>query len=124
MIDKDKKKEGKEANMEKENSRLLTPEQRRAINDNMPSDAKYGDVFEAIAEAQLAKDIEWEAKTASILKVKCQARVERLRGKMESIITLATSSLIYCEGKYGHDNMARLNVEVSWQALKKEEGIE
>ena len=31
---------------------VLTKEQMRAINDNMPGDAKYGEVFEAIAIAQ------------------------------------------------------------------------
>ena len=33
----------------------LTDEELRAINDAMPSEAKYGDVFKAIAEAQLLK---------------------------------------------------------------------
>ena len=32
--------------------RLLSKEEMRAINDAMPSDAKYGDVFKAIAIAQ------------------------------------------------------------------------
>ena len=40
-------------------TRLLTDEKMKAINDNMPSDAKYGDVFKAIAKAQLTKILEW-----------------------------------------------------------------
>jgi len=34
---------------------LLTGEEMKAINDSMPPEAKYGDVFSAIAKAQLAK---------------------------------------------------------------------
>jgi len=41
--------------MKEENNLLLTADERRAINDAMPPEARYGDVFEAIAKAQLAK---------------------------------------------------------------------
>ena len=34
---------------------LLTPEERTAINNAMPSEAKYGEVFEAIAREQVDK---------------------------------------------------------------------
>ena len=37
---------------EQTDPRLLSPEEMKAINDAMPGEAKYGDVFEAIAEAQ------------------------------------------------------------------------
>jgi hypothetical protein len=37
--------------------RLLTPEERTEINNKMPSEAKYGEVFEAIAEAQDVKTL-------------------------------------------------------------------
>ncbi len=36
-------------------SRLLTEEERKSINDNMPPDAKYGDVFEKLCTAQNRK---------------------------------------------------------------------
>ena len=60
--------------------RLLTKEERTAINDAMPPDAKYGDVFEAIAKAQ--KDLTYpeafeDGHRAGI--EKCQARVERIK---------------------------------------------
>jgi hypothetical protein len=34
---------------------LLKPEELKAINDNMPPEAEYGEAFEAIARAQSAK---------------------------------------------------------------------
>ena len=40
--------------------------------------------------------------------------------RVEPIIQIAISSLKYCEERYSHDNMARLNVETGWQDLKKE----
>ncbi len=40
-------------------------------------------VMERIAQAQLAKDLEWEAKTASILKAQEQARLERIKKEIE-----------------------------------------
>ncbi|KKM98738.1 hypothetical protein LCGC14_1154840 [marine sediment metagenome] len=43
---------------------VMSPEKRRAINDEMPSDAKYGDVFEAIAKAQA--EITWKARDPEI----------------------------------------------------------
>lgn len=41
--------------MVKQDERLLTQEEMLAINNAQPSGAKYGDVFRAIAKAQLAK---------------------------------------------------------------------
>ena len=40
------------------------------------------------------------------------------RERIEPMIELCVSSLKYCERHYKHDNMARLNIEAGWQALK------
>ena len=40
------------------------------------------------------------------------------RERIEPMIELCVSSLKYCEKHYEHDDMARLNIEAGWQALK------
>lgn len=44
---------------------------------------------------------------------------EKMREKLLPTIEVAISSLKYCEEKYGHDDMARLNVEAGWQAFSE-----
>lgn len=39
--------------------RKLTKEQMSKINDDMPSTAKYGDVFESIVQTQIRQDNDW-----------------------------------------------------------------
>ncbi len=42
--------------------------------------------------------------------------------KQDEFIQMAIDSLKYCEKKYGHDNMARLNIEAGRQALRNKGG--
>ncbi len=78
---------------------LLTREQCRAINDNMPSTAKYGAVFEAIAEAGFIAVVDWlfdwcTEHSATTKKLPCNCsgckgilhlRAEEIRKKCTSI---------------------------------------
>ena len=64
---------------------LLTEEEMKAINDGMPSSAKYGDVFKAIAQAQVdntlkTDGIEIRSKDQSLPKV--DAPDEIIKGMM------------------------------------------
>ncbi len=53
----------------------LTPEELTQINNDMPPDAKYGEVFEAISLAGQKKLLEW------ICQVKtCKELIDRLAG--------------------------------------------
>jgi len=62
-----------------EQDRLLTKEEMRAINDEQPSTAKYGDVFMAIAQAQ--RDL-----TASIKDAECAQKIEQARQEVLEIM--------------------------------------
>lgn len=47
---------------------VLSDEEMKAINDAQPADAKYGDVFKAIAQAQRDADVEALFKMAKTLR--------------------------------------------------------
>ena len=61
----------------KPDSRLLTDEEMTTINNNQPSEAKYGDVFKAIAKAQ--RDL-----TARDMRAECLDRVGRIFKEIEN----------------------------------------
>ena len=56
-----------------------------------------------------------------VLREQCKVElaVREKRGLIEVIEQVAIPSLKYCEEKYGHDNMARLNIEATLQVLKE-----
>jgi flagellar biosynthesis/type III secretory pathway protein FliH len=95
----------------------LTKEQLTKINSDMPSEAKYGEVFEGIADAQLAQDQQaceaavdraWKQgyeegikpaeEMASInlkLKADCEARIREIFEDIENHLTQLVSNNIY-----------------------------
>jgi len=85
-----------EAKDSPDEGRLLTDEEIVKELKNSPHIKEYeGDFWACVAEghkviakAQLAKDMEWEVKTASIKEAECQVRVEQLFSKISEHIDL------------------------------------
>ena len=89
------------------NDLLLTKEEMKAINDNMPSDAKYGDVFEAIAKAQRAK---MEEKSLSLSK----AEIDKL--------TVIDDDRIYTATVHGFGKEVKATNFTDEMELRRHEG--
>jgi len=66
------------------------------------------------------KDVVTSEMLVAIVKGAKNEERERILQELSPIMKIAISSLKYCEKKYEHDDMARLNVERRWQALKEE----
>ena len=78
-------------------SRLLTDEERDVLAEKWHQEIsgdvsrKLGNTYvQTLLKAQLAKDMEWEAKIASIKDAECHQRVERIKKELEDKIILAT----------------------------------
>jgi len=88
-------------------NRLLTKEEMKAINDNVPSNAKYGDVFGEIAKAQ--RDLTAEIVRAETLKEVGEV-IEKEHGIAVSV-------------EYPHDAKYTVSKEFI-EALKKGERVQ
>ena len=124
----------KEQMNEQMNERLLTDEEIEVISKKSIS---YGTTFHNIAKAQLARDMGWEDRTASIVQAKatayygeklaeaierlrtvkdaeCQAKIERIIKEVEE--NSATEKMAYRDG----GQIIRTIPDATWQVIKRQ----
>lgn len=123
--------------------KLLTKAEMSAINNAQPLEAKYGEVFEAIAIAQRdltasIKDAEFTNEKDAIhtahnklhqdkvdaVKAECQARIENLIKEIENQMIVKNAIRPYFGGKPKKEQLRLMSIwEEDWIVLKKQAGV-